>query len=378
MASCPGLDVPPTQISVPRNTLHGLRGDGRDDRTVNMQPSVLAAAPDGCSITIGYVDGRIRYVPLSQALRTKSASSSRPTDHNATSVNFMVTRRSSASATFAPHLSGTAVTSLAYFPTASDQMQKILSAGADGVLHLLNLPSVSPSEVNSAPIPPTCSYKGHFRPVTAAIPLDDGHILSVSRDRSLRLWDAASSSQLRMESLGTGANALAVSSAGGRNTAFIALDSGKVALIDFRQPNTNFTSFSVSDKALTALALLPTSYVLAVGDTRGIVSTYDIRALPYSDTRSQSSFHSFTRGSAEVTSLSFISPTSLAVCTADWLPFVASLESQNNGDATVRVTSEISGAGGGDCAPVRAFTTCAEGGSVWTAGEDGAVRVYVI
>lgn len=352
---------------------------------MNTQPSALAVKPGGEAIAVGYADGRVRSVPLSQAVHESLTSASNSTSNPSTNdVNGTSSKSSTTATTFTPHLSGTAVTTLAFFPPSARQAQSLLSGGVDGILHLLrfpNYPSSSPSASTSS-ISPICSLKGHFRPITSAVPLGPSKAISVSRDRSLRLWDLASAAQIRMDSLGSGANALTLSSTPGddgeSNTTYVALDSGKVALVDLRAPDTPVSSFATSSSSLTSVVLSQPSNLLATGDSRGIVRIYDVRSLsPSTASQDQTgALHSFTRGSAEITSLAFSSPSSpvsLAVCSADWLPFVASIDSDS-----VRVRAELAGAGGSDCAPVRAFAACEVGGSVWAAGEDGAVRVFTI
>jgi proteasomal ATPase-associated factor 1 len=112
---------------------------------------------------------------------------------------------------------------------------------------------------------------------------------------------------------------------------------------------------------LSAITHSPTSSLLAAAISTGLVHIYNTRSL-------SAPLISFTRNSASIEDITF-SGQDLVVGTEDGLPFLKGLD----GEGGVKVKAEIIG---GDCEGVCAVRVHWEGGDIWTAGDDGVIRMY--
>lgn len=324
---------------------------------------------------MGYDDGSIHRLPLSLLA---GASSSDPVANPAIPL------------TYKPHLSGTAISALSYFPSS----RVLLSAGSDFAVHVIDAdPSLT------KPPNPIRSFKGHVRTVTSIAIVGSGrNILSGARDGTLRLWDVAGGQQTRVfgtqkyspiNSLAFGdatplpsaekeavePNAREVGTAG--KVAFLALQSGNFECIDLGTKSSVHHSSSMQEYQqhgpLTAITYNSRSSLLATGSSTGVINLFDTRSL-------NAPVCVFQRNSAGIEGLEFVprSPgvgretfggdPDLAVATADGLPFISSI--RPNGP---EVVAEL--IFGGDCELLRALTVDSHGG-IWLAGDEGVARMY--
>jgi proteasomal ATPase-associated factor 1 len=142
---------------------------------------------------------------------------------------------------------------------------------------------------------------------------------------------------------------------------FCALQDGSYEVFDLGSKLSVFQSTPASpgSGSLSAITYLPSRNLLATGSSKGIITVYSTLAL--------SSLTSFTRNGASIESLAFTSAgTGLAVATDDGLSFIAGI-----GLDKPTTQAELIG---GDCEGVRVVRS--KEGEVWTAGDDGVVRVY--
>ncbi|KAI5116712.1 hypothetical protein M0805_003224 [Coniferiporia weirii] len=376
-ASCPSLAIPSTAIRVPKHVIRDLR----DDRKTK-QITALSVSSDLTQIAVGYVDGVIRRLPLNL---TPSRQSSSPVAQPLT---------------YSPHLSGTAISSLRYFPSS----RVLLSASADFTLHVLDSdPSLS------APPKSVRALKGHIRAVTDTAIISRGrNVLSAAKDGTMRLWDVGGGTQIRVVG-SRGYSPINAMCLGEQNDSwepppvscedgppraqalqpdsrevdtanklvFFALQDGNFECIDLGTKLSAFHSSTAPDHrkhgALNTISYSPRSSLVATGSLSGVITVYDTRSLA-------SPLCSFQRNSASIEGLAIVprgvitensegtTEEALAAVTEDGLPFVAGI--RPNGP---EVLAEL--AGGGDCDAVRAITI-SEGGGIWVACDDGVVRMY--
>ena len=211
-------------------------------------------------------------------------------------------------------------------------------------------------------------------------------MLSAAKDGTIRLWDVSSGTQIF--SLGTGkgkytpitaisigergVTPFAVNGVGTTSDSrevdtadkivFCALQDGSFEVFDLGSKSSIFqsTPMSPSTGSLTAIIYSASRNLVATGSSKGLIAVYS--------TLSLSSPLSFSmRNGASIESLAFTSSgTGLAVATDDGLPFIANISLD-----IPEVEAEFVG---GDCEGVRAVRS--RENEVWTAGDDGVVRVY--
>lgn len=147
---------------------------------------------------------------------------------------------------------------------------------------------------------------------------------------------------------------------------YTALSNGSFEVFDL---NTKLSVFhsptSPTSSPLESISYSATHNLLATGSFTGIVSVYDTRSLTSPLTR-------FQRNGASIESLAFTSASDgnvgLAIATQDGLPYVANVRPEGPS-----VRAELIGT---DCDGVRSICAGFEEDQVWTAGDDGIVRLY--
>ncbi|KAL5532436.1 hypothetical protein ACEPAF_6006 [Sanghuangporus sanghuang] len=375
IASCETLSIPPTTIRVPRYVVRDSEDKLKDEQS--KQINTITVAPDLSQIALGYENGSIRRLPLPFA-----QGSGEPDGRQAVPL------------TYTPHLSGTAVEALSYFPSS----RVLLSAGADFMLHVLDAdPSLS------SPPKSVRSFKGHIRPITSVAIIERGrNVLSAARDGTLRLWDVSGGKQIKVmgSQKYSAINALSLgqsmytSSSPSPNSAsnpeldprevgtadkhvFLALQNGDFECIDLGTKDSVFHSSSIQNYErhgpLTSIAFDSSSSLVATGSSSGVVTAFDTRQL-------SAPLCAFQRNSASIEGLGFVETRNvgsaeehlgdpdLAIATSDGLPFVASIRPHGP-----EVRAEL--ACGGDCEPTRTLTVDSRG-AIWLAGDEGVARMY--
>ncbi|THV02715.1 hypothetical protein K435DRAFT_775358, partial [Dendrothele bispora CBS 962.96] len=173
---------------------------------------------------------------------------------------------------------------------------------------------------------------------------------------------------------------------------------------DDSRPKSLFRSIRSPHGALTAIAVSPSSSnkggYLAVGTAGGVINIYEIppqSSSAESDALSQSLSNAilkFRRSDAAIEDVSFVTLPNerigLVIATTDGLPWIAELdyphhESQDPGsgeeDHTGNVSIYAELTGGDDVKAVAVIGSGPEnesGTEVWTAGDDGIVRRYLV
>lgn len=282
-----------------------------------------------------------------------------------------------------PHLS--TITHLKFFPSS----RVLLSAAADFSLSILpaDLPAVEPG----TRIAPARTLRGHTRSITSTAIIALGrNILSASLDSTVKLWDVPSStaitsfvahSPILSASLG---DAGSVSTTGdtpsqdarevpemSSKVVFAGLQNGAVEQFDLRLKKSVYKS-STGPSGLSSIVYSSERNLLATGSSKGVVALYDTRALGTVVT-------SFQRNEAGIEDLEFAdggssgSIISLAIATADGLPYIANITTERP-----VVGTELAG---GDCDPVRNVRArkAVDGRTeIWSAGDDAVVRRYIV
>ncbi|EJT98496.1 WD40 repeat-like protein [Dacryopinax primogenitus] len=336
--SCPSLDIPPTLVRFPRQSIPVSPGT---------QITTLSPSPDLSLLATGSASGSITLIPLST-----------PDTPNP----------SAGPQTFTPHLS--TVLSVRILPSS----QVILSSGSDCQLHISPVvPPLTPARVLS----------GHKRGVTDTYIVDRGRqVVSCAKDGTVRVWDVAAGKSARMlagivppaemdlsylQPDAPAVNGTAPSTNGSipeqghLPLLAVALSSGLFTLLDLRVPSsqTIYTSpktSTSSSNALQSIALSPTQ--IYTGSLKGQLNAYDLRHLP-------SPLWSTKRNGSSIEDL-VLSSQGLAVASEDGLPYLI-----REGHGGPEVAEEWAG---WECDAVRCLR--AEGGSVWAGGNDGVVRRY--
>ena len=354
------------------------------------QVTSIAVAPDYSQIAIGYASGAVRRLSVDSRVTVTPL-------------------------TYIPHLSGSAVTALGYFPSS----RVLLTGGADFTLHVLNAELEFTSSIAPKPVR---SFKGHKRVVTGTAIIERGkNVLSSALDGTLRLWNVSNSQQIRLvasqnyspinaialvstlesssalSNLDLNSEQTTIEVGTGDKYVFLALENGNFECIELASGTSVFHSSSIPEYskhgALTSLSVTQNSefgyvcHLLATGSSKGVVTVYDISSVT-------SPVHkcSFKRNTASIEGLAFIPPSSsvggstsalghaksvdLAIATSDGLPYIAQIDLTSSGEANepkAKVLAEL--AGGGDCEPNRTVFADSQG-HVWVGGDDGVVRMY--
>ncbi|KAL5483610.1 hypothetical protein ACEPAI_8842 [Sanghuangporus weigelae] len=375
IASCDALSIPPTSLRVPRYVVRDSDDKLKDEQS--KQINAITVAPDLSQIALGYENGSIRRLPL-PFLEDSGESYG----------------QAAAPLTYTPHLSGTAVEALLYFPSS----RVLLSAGADFMLHVLDAdPGLS------SPSKPARSFKGHIRPITSVAIIERGrNVLSAARDGTLRLWDVSGGKQIKVmgSQKYSAINALSLGQSMSTSSppaptsvtnpeldprevgtadkhVFLALQNGDLECIDLGAKASIFHSSSMQNYErhgpLMSIAYDSSSSLVATGSSSGVVTMFDTRQL-------NAPLCAFQRNSAGIEGLGFVrAPNAgsaeeysgdpdLAVATSDGLPFVASIRPHGP-----EVRAEL--ACGGDCEPTRALTVDSRD-AIWLAGDEGVARMY--
>ncbi|KZP34021.1 WD40 repeat-like protein [Athelia psychrophila] len=358
--SCPSLEVNSTPVLLPSRQF-------ADPEHTNPQrpPRRITAfdiSPDGTQFACGYLDGAVR---LASTAATPSLQQRIPKSHLST------------------------VTALSFFPSS----RVLLTAGADFTLTVL--PAAPEPDSSASPTDPVRVLKGHSRAITATAIIARGrNVLSAAKDGTLRLWDVSGGAQIRMLGSGKGKytpiNAMVVEERGDIDTGaasgaasgvafstdprevdtvdklvFCALQDGSFEVFDLGAQISVFQSEPIAAEPLTAIAFSASQGWLATGSAGGLVTVYSTKAA----FSSQPPLCAFARNGASIEDLAFC-PLGLVVVTDDGLPYIARLTA-DPGSAAVQ--AEIVGS---DCEAVRVVKV--RGREIWTAGDDGVVRVYDI
>lgn len=254
--------------------------------------------------------------------------------------------------------------------------------------------SQSPSRVH-----PARTFKGHSRAVTSTEIISRGRtILSSSKDGTVRIWDVPSGTQIRSMGVRDYSPVLATSAGEKREAAILqpysGVECGAPVPLDDREVDTSdkivfcatqdgsIQAFDLGSKlsvfrtdsthgspALQSITYSPSSSLLATGSSKGVITVYDTRAL-------QTPMISFSRNTASIEDLAFLTPSAdnasaevaLAVATEDGLPFISGVRPEGP-----YVKAELVGS---DCEAIRCVRVRAGSTEVWTAGDDGVVRIY--
>jgi proteasomal ATPase-associated factor 1 len=348
------LSIPPTNVTFP--TREFPDPDHANPQRPPQRITAFDISPDGTQFASGFHDGSIR-------ISTTDLTPPRKI----------------------PKLHLSTVTSVQLFPSS----RVLLTAGADFTLTILPADIPSADSVSPAAAPsPARILKGHTGAITSIAIISRGrNVLSGSKDGTLRLWDVSSGTEICSLVTGKGrctpVTAMSIGPKGdspiaavnGAATArddrevdtadkrvFCALQDGSYEVFDLGSKLSIFQSTPPSSGAgsLNAITYLPFRNLLATGSSKGIITVYSTLSL-------SSPLTSFTRNGASIESLAFIrAGTGLAVATDDGLPFIAGI-----GSDKPTTQAELIG---GDCEGVRVVRS--KEGEVWTAGDDGVVRVY--
>ena len=352
--ACPPLGITQTNVVFP------TREYSDPEHTNPQRPpqriTAFGISPDGTQFVTGFHDGSIRIFTTDSTPPRKI-----------------------------PKLHLSTVTYLQFFPSS----RVLLTAGADFTLTIL--PAELPSADSSSPVAipaPVRTLKGHHtRAITSTAIISRGrNVVSGAKDGTVRLWDVSSGTQIYSFGTGKGkyipvtamdigprgATPVTIDGAGtvaderevdtADKLIFCALQDGSFEVFDLGSKQSVFQSRPTdpSSGSLCAITYSPSHNVLATGSSKGVITVYSTLSL-------WTPLTSFVRNGASIESLAFTSTgTRLVVATDDGLPFIASVGS----DRPV-VEAELIG---GDCEGVR-VVRCKDS-EVWTAGDDGIVRVY--
>jgi proteasomal ATPase-associated factor 1 len=226
-------------------------------------------------------------------------------------------------------------------------------------------------------------------------------IISASMDGTIRIWNVSTGEEETLvhsaSGVGVGISQIFLDPNGSsgdtdpstNGTLYAALHDGsfEVLKLDGSQKPPKlvheFRSERSGHGALNTIAVSsPTAAVeekyIAVGSAKGVVTIYNAS--------SYASFH-FRRSDASIESLTFVSlpgnspKLGLVITTADGLPWIAEFPtlSHTKGDLEMKVTVYAELAGGDvDAVRVVSVHTSTSVTEIWTAGDDGIVRRYVL
>lgn len=262
---------------------------------------------------------------------------------------------------------------------------------------MLTILPTDPSTDPSTPLAPARILKGHTRAIISTAIISRGrNILSAAKDGTVRLWDVGSGTRIALIGVGRGAYTgvcamcVDVGDLGSSSNeegqlvkdekevgtedklAFCALQDGSFEVLSLASKSSLFHSASTPTSppsSLSAIAYSSKHKILATGTSNGLITVYSTASL---DSLSLP-IASFTRNKAAVEDLSFIPDGRLVVVTDDGLPFIARLNIHEDPPTPPQVDAELVG---GDCEGIRVVRIRDGEGEVWTAGDDGVVRVY--
>lgn len=390
------LRVPPTKLLFP------VQEYADPERSNPQKPHRITAfslASDKSQFATGFLDGSVFLYPITPLISGGSPGMYPTSEMYSPSISTYTLRRqimlSSASGLRA-HRS--IVNSLRFFPSS----RVLLSSGADFTLQIYPAEPIPTSSVSSGPgqtskrVSSVRALTSHTRSVTSTAMIGRGRmIMSASLDGTIRMWNVGSGEEAALvhsaSGVGIGINQIFLSSlsaeadASPSGTLYAALNDGSFEVFkldDSQKLVHEFRSEPSAYGALNAIAVSSSTAeerLLAVGSGKGVISVYDAS--------SYASVIHFRRSDASIESLAFVPlpgeslKLGLVIATADGLPWVAELPtlSHAKGDTEAKVTvyTELAG---GDVDAVRAVsvhTTTSEV-EVWTAGDDGIVRRYVL
>ncbi len=252
-----------------------------------------------------------------------------------------------------------------------------------------------PPTASTGSVEPVRKLTGHTRAITSTQIIARGrNVLSSSKDGTIRLWDVGSGQQIKVMAAGSGkfSPVLALDCGVKGSGWSLKPNDGEQAAnetsLDPREVETSdkvawcglqdgsFEAFDLGSKRsvcrssasaypINAIAYSDAEHLLATASTKGVLSVYDTRSLSTRIT-------SFSRNTASIESVQFIrshSRVGLVIGTEDGLPYVAGLEPEGP-----KVLAELVGV---DCDGVRGVKVGGDNGDqVWTAGDDGVLRMY--
>ncbi|KAF8512950.1 WD40-repeat-containing domain protein [Hysterangium stoloniferum] len=331
-ASCPSLAIPPTRLRVPR------------------QIAAFDVAPDASLYATGDGDGNLRVSSTSGSGKILTSK---------------------------PHKS--TILSLRFFPSS----KVILTSSNDFALSIISATDLS--------VPRT--LKAHTRAVTDSAIISKGrNVISCSKDGTIRLWDVASGTQIRVfgstnyspvykMSLGIKDGDMDLVPPDGEilqspsvpvdgrevettdKIVFCALHNGSFEGIDLGTKSAFFRSEPPETLKTPLESMALTDHILATGSRAGVVTIYDTRQL-------SDPLFSFQRNGASVEEMAFVPTTDaevrLAIASADGLPYVASIIPEGP-----EVVEELVGYNYDAVRCVKVTN-----GSIWTTGDDGLIRRY--
>lgn len=250
---------------------------------------------------------------------------------------------------------------------------------------------------NNAVTKPARTFKAHSRVITDTAIVSRGrNVLSCAKDGTVRLWDVGGGKQIKVMgssgyspimkmALGAKSSEWRMASGSGDDRAHIderEVDTGDKLLFCALQDGT-FEAFDMGTKAsafhsekgenasgaLTSISYSTSHNLLSMGSIHGVVTVYDTRRL-------SAPLATFSRNGASIEDLAFVSDSKgpdssavgIAIATEDGLPYIAGIRP----DGGPRVDAELVGV---DCEAVRVIRVDPTGG-IWTAGDDGVVRLY--
>ncbi|KAF5385620.1 hypothetical protein D9757_005550 [Collybiopsis confluens] len=406
--SSASMSIPPTRLLFPAQEY------ADPERSNPQKPHRITAftlASDKSQYATGYLDGSVHLYPIVPIARNTSQNKYPTSELHSPPKSTYTSRRqilvSAASASTGVLARGhkSTVSSIRFFPSS----RVLLSSGADFALQIYPADPIPPSAVSFGPVPISKRVSSvrtliaHTRNVTSTAMIGRGReIISASMDGTIRIWDVSSGQEetLIHSAAGVGLGIMGlcldleapagsdVDASPVNGLLYAALYDGsfEVLRLDSTQKPPKLNNVFRSERSIygaaNAIAVsTPTETVkdkfVAIGSAKGVVSVYHAS--------SYASFH-FRRSDASIEDLAFISlpgddhKLGLVIGTADGLPWIASLDvtpSEGGPDAKVAVYAELAGVDVDAIRAVSVHTSTSEV-EVWTAGDDGVVRRYIL
>ncbi|KIK57280.1 hypothetical protein GYMLUDRAFT_173103 [Collybiopsis luxurians FD-317 M1] len=382
--SSPTMRIPSTKLLFP---VQEYADPERSNAQKPHRITAFALASDKSQFATGYLDGSVHLYPI-VPITSGNSQNKYPTSE----IGVLARGHKST------------VTSLRFFPSS----RVLLSSGADFTLQIYPADPISASAVSSGPVQTSKrvssvrTLTAHTRSVTSTAMIGRGRaIISASMDGTFRIWDVSTGQEETLvhsaTGVGIGVNRIFLESelptaadadAAINGVLYAALHDGSFEVMKLdgtQKPRKLIHEFrserSVHGALNSIVASSPVDAVnenyIAVGSAKGVVSVYHAS--------SYASIH-FRRSDASIEDLAFVplpgdnSKLGLVVATADGLPWIASLDvlpAEGVSDTKISVFAELAG---GDVDAVRAISIYAStsGIEVWTAGDDGIVRRYIL